>query len=223
MVVTLKHFQDAAGVVTLTSGVEPFVEHEGEFDEVGEAASASPEAESHRLTRIRDGTNVEREVLTLPSNGNVGGDAIQLEIEHRIQQAHRQVTRLRDIIADVSFQYSHVIRGATRKSVRATAQKRIKSLQNDIILHARIYTRCRSRLVALKCDEQWLKIFRLLNRSDLKASTAILDPNTPGSSSVNLSWIWRTGRWYSLNSGADIAHYGAPDPASLLECLWIFS
>ena len=154
MVVTLKHFQDATGVITLTSGIKPFVEHEGEFDKVGKAVSASAEVESYRLTQIRDGTNVEREVLTLPLNGNVGGDAIQLEIEHRIQQAHRQVTRLWDIIADISFQYSHVIRGTTRKSVRATAQKQIKSLQNDIILHARIYTRCRSRLVALKCDEQ---------------------------------------------------------------------
>ena len=219
MVVTLKHFQNATGVVTLTSSMKSFVEHEDEFDEVGKAVSAIADAQSQRLTQIRDGTNVEREVLTLPSNGNVGGDAIQLEIEHQIQQAHQQVTRLQNIIANVLFQYSHVICGATQKSVRATVQKQIECLQNDIILHVRIYTCCQSHLVMLKCDEQWLKIFCVLNRSDLKASTAILDLNTLDLSSVNLSWIWRTGQWYSLNSEADITHYSTPDLASLLDCL----
>ena len=42
-----------------------------------------------------------------------------------------------------------------------------------------------------------------MTRSNLKASTAILQPNLPGSSSLKLSWIWQTGRWYLFNSDAN--------------------
>jgi hypothetical protein len=37
-----------------------------------------------------------------------------------------------------------------------------------------------------------LKMFRILLKEDVKASTAILDPNITGSSSLQLSWIWQT-------------------------------
>lgn len=227
MLVTLKELQEAAGVMSLASGIEPFVENEGEFDEVSESASAS--ATSGTSDSNLSGSNiklVERQVLTMASNRNVLGDLRELEIRHRIQQAHREVERLRDIVADISFQYSHVVRGAIRKSIRTTAQKRVKSLHRDLVLHARIYTRCRSRLLALDCDQRLLQIFRVLTRADLKASTAILTPNIPGSSGLQLSWIWQTGRWHLLTAGddPDPDPDRSPDtdpeasPASLLEC-----
>ena len=162
--------------------------------------------------------------MSLPSSANIIGEPAQVEIHQQKRQAHWQIVRLRDIIADISFQYSHVIQGTIRRSVRATAQKRIKSLQNELVLHARIYSHCRTRLIALQCDERWLRIFRVLTRSDLKASTAILQPNLPGSSSLKLSWIWQTGRWYLFNSDAnhvadaDAEGHEQPDATSLLEC-----
>ena len=227
MLVKLKQLQDAAGVVDIVSGSESFGENEGAFDDVGEPPSASD-----RILSQPTGTEVpavEREPLALPSSGSVVGEAVGVELRLRTTQARRQVNRLRDIIADISFQYSHVIRGAIRRSVRTIAQKRIKSLHDELVLQARIYTRCRSRLIALHCDERWLKVFRVLHRSDLRASTAILRPNTPGASSLQLSWIWQTGRWYLFRSEADAQTVdadadGIPDTdadadvASLLEC-----
>ena len=214
MLVKLKRLQDSAGVMPHSSGNEPFVEDEGEFDEVEESASACDKAPQP----TRDVSGVEREVLTIPSNGNVGGDAVQVEIHHQTKQARRQINRLRDIVADISFQYSHIIRDAVRKSVRTTAQKRVKSLHNDFVLHARIYSWCRSRLLALSGDNHWLRIFRVLTKADLKASTAILRPNISGASSLHLSWIWQTGRWYLFHASANANANADADARSLLEC-----
>lgn len=36
----------------------------------------------------------------------------------------------------------------------------------------------------------------------MKTSTAILDPNQPGSTDLKLSWIWHSGRWLLLNDQA---------------------
>jgi hypothetical protein len=160
-----------------------------------------------------DTSAVERQVLTLPSNGNVNEDVAALEIRDRVNQARRQITRLRDLIADISFQYSHVVRNAPRKSYRTAAQKRVRVLHNELSYNARIYAQCRSRLITLHCEESLLRIFRVLTREDLKASTEILRPNEQGSSSVKLSWIWRTGRYFLFRPNDD-SEAGIPSNAT---------
>ena len=45
----------------------------------------------------------------------------------------------------------------------------------------------------------------------MKASTAILDPNEPGSTSIKLSWIWHSGKWLLMNDKA----LDGTDPDSL--------
>src|SRR6266498_1324806 len=56
-----------------------------------------------------------------------------------------------------------------------------------------VYSQARAAMVRLGADERTLKTFKLLSREDVKASTAILDPNIPGSTTIRLSWIWETG------------------------------
>jgi hypothetical protein len=41
-------------------------------------------------------------------------------------------------------------------------------------------------------DHTILDKFRILLKEDVKASTAIVDPNDTGSTSLRLSWIWQT-------------------------------
>jgi hypothetical protein len=192
------------------------VENEGEFDDVGKSALESNGVTSQFNPRGPNIPPVERDILTMLLNGNVLGTLRELELHHHTRQACHEVDQLRDIVADISFQYSHVVHGAICRSVWMTAQKHIKSLHQDLVLDARIYTRCRSRLMFLKCDEHVLWIFRVLKRSDLKASTAILWPNIPGSSSLQLSWIWQTEQW--LLFGANANATDPATPASLLEC-----
>ena len=52
---------------------------------------------------------VEREVVSLPSSANIIGEPAQVEIHQQKWKAHQQIVWLQDIIANISFQYSHVI------------------------------------------------------------------------------------------------------------------
>ena len=137
MLVKAKKLQDITEVIPIASGAEPFEENKGEFDDISESASASGASEPHKNTQSWDVTGIACTLLILPSNGNVN-EAVEVEICHQIQQAHRQINWLHDIIADISFQYLHVIQDSIWKSVRSNAQKCVKALHNDLVLHARI-------------------------------------------------------------------------------------
>ena len=55
-----------------------------------------------------------------------------------------------------------------------------------------MYTHCQSRLQALGAKLAVLRRFQKLTTEDVKASTAIINPNVPGSTQIKLSWIWQT-------------------------------
>jgi hypothetical protein len=185
MFAQLKDLQIAAGVTENTTNEHPILDNETEYDEYEDSIPQT----------VTDLLPIERKTIVLPSNGNTETNVSVLEIKFRISQAQTQLNQLRELIADISFQFSHVIRGQIRKNVRTRSQKRVKSLHNQLTLHARIYTRARNHLVALNCEQSILGQFRELKREDLKSSTAILDPNEPGSTSLKLSWIWHSGKW----------------------------
>ena len=119
------------------------LDNETEFDEYNEYMNQAPPI-------LRP---IECKVIALPSNGNLETDVSDLEIKFRIRQANSEPNQLRDLIADISFQFSHVIRG---QIIRTRSQKRVKSTHNQLTLHTRIYTHCRNHLVALNCEESIL-------------------------------------------------------------------
>ena len=129
------------------------------------------------------------------------------ELHLRIKQAARYLAALRDAIAQKSFQYSHVMRSAPSKGVRTRSRSTIHNISDQISQYFKVYCRARASMVRLGADENTLDTFRLLSRDDVKASTAILDPNIPGSSSIRLSWIWQTGSRASRST-----------PEAMLEC-----
>ena len=211
----LKDLQTKAGIIEDTANEKPVLDDEIEYDEYNDSEEVPI---SQALSEI---IPIERKVIVLPSNGNVVTNVSNLEVTFRKRQAQSQLDQLRDLIADISFQFSHVIRGQIRKNIRTRSQKRVKSLHNQLAFHARIYTRCRNHLIALNCDPSILAQYRVLKKDDLKSSTAILDPNQPGSTALKLSWIWHSGRWLIMNGdtlGAAVPVSGAvPDPASVPE------
>jgi hypothetical protein len=151
----------------------------------------------------------ERIPLHLPSSHNTTTHHPfrQAELDLRIKQVTRYLAALRDAIAQKSFQYSHVMRSAPSKAVRTRSRSAILHISERISQYSRVYCRARAAMVRLGADGQTLNTFKLLSRDDVKASTAILDPNIPGSSTIRLSWIWETG---SRTSGS------APD--AMREC-----
>jgi hypothetical protein len=135
---------------------------------------------------------IEREIVALPSNSTLQPVLGQLELHLRQEQANTHLNRLRDLIADKSFQYSHIIRSAPRKSIRNHARTTIKNLNHEIAFHARVYAYCRAQMISLGASEETMHIYRVLTRDDIKASTAVLNPNIPGSTQLKLSWIWHS-------------------------------
>jgi hypothetical protein len=188
----LRDLQSIAGIVENSLNAKPVLDNETEYDEYDESTNQTTPVLSP----------IEHKVIIIPSNGNVKTDISDLEIKFRTRQANTELNQLRDLIADISFQFSHVIRGQIRKNIRTRSQKRIKLIHNQVTLHARIYARCRNHLIALDCGETILRQYRVLTKEDLKSSTEILDPNRPGSTRLKLSWIWHSSRWLLMSDNA---------------------
>jgi hypothetical protein len=148
---------------------------------------------TERLHNDNDILPPERRQLVFPSNLLPDGHPLrQLELNLRIKQATRYLAALREAVADKSFQYSHIMRSAPSNAVRTRSRTVIAKLNERISLCCRIYSRTRAAMVRLGADDKTLNSFRILLKEDVKASTAMLKPNVPGSSSLRLSWIWQT-------------------------------
>jgi len=90
---------------------------------------------------------IEEQLISLPSNGNVPAIYCELELSHHISHADHHLNRIRDLIAEKSFQYSHVIHVAPRKAVNTHSRAAVKKLNLEIALHCRLYSQCRTRLL----------------------------------------------------------------------------
>ena len=146
----------------------------------------------------------ERRTIMLPSTHFINGHPDRkVELTLRIKQATQYLAAIREAVAEKSFQYSHVMRKSPSKGVRTRSRTVIAKLNERIALRCRIYSRARSALVRLGADEDTLKTLRVLGKDDVRASTAMINPNSAGSSSVTHSWIWQS-RAGLTGSGPDL-------------------
>ena len=164
-----------------------------EDDEPDANADAGSDSTRVGQSHTDDITPPERKALHLPSHFPDGHSLCKSELSLRIKQASRYLAAIREAVAEKSFQYSHIIRAAPLKGVRTRSQGLILRISHRISYYSKVYCRARSAMIRLGASDEILSTFRVLNREDIKASTAILDPNKPGSSSIHLSWIWETG------------------------------
>jgi hypothetical protein len=172
--------------------------HDELFDDSDEEVEEADPSDPDQLVDASDPEIVlppERIPLHLPSSytTTTNHPFRKAELDLRIKQATRYLAALRDAIAQKSFQYSHVMRAAPTKGVRTRSRSAIIQISGRISHFSRVYCRARAALVRLGADERTLEKFKLLTRDDVKASTAILKPNIPGSTTLRLSWIWETG------------------------------
>jgi hypothetical protein len=114
-----------------------------------------------------------------------------VELKLRTRQVIRHLSALHGAITDKSFQYSHVIRGTPQKSVQTRAHSVISKLNAIISFHCCVYLKCRAAIVQLHPGT--LSRFWVLSKQDVKCSTALVNPNTPGSTTLRPSWIWKIG------------------------------
>lgn len=163
---------------------------------------------------VTESQPVEKQMICLPSNGNTAGQFLAEELVLREEQAEKHLTRLRELIADKSFQYSALVRTGNQPQVRTRARTAVQEMNAKLAIQARMYNRVRCRLVMLGAGDQTLQRYRLLERDDIAASTAILNYNEPGSTTaIRLSWIWQ-----SVSTRLGPTANPPDDPTALLEC-----
>jgi hypothetical protein len=178
--------------------------HIHDFDDLDEDDMADHSEEA--VPNLEAEGRPEHQAIILPSTHIKNNQMLcQTELSLRISQAIRYLAAIREAVAEKSFQYSHVLRSAPTKQVQTRSRASIAKINDRLSLSCQMYARIRKAILNLNPADQILDRFRPLKREDVKASTAILTPNIPGSSSVTLSWIWCT-------SSAE------PTATSLLEC-----
>ena len=198
--------------VAATGELDAYKDGENDFDNLDqdiiiEISTSSTPSSSSTAAEAVESISPENRSLLIPSTCLPEEHPLrQVELRLRKGQANRYLTALREIIAAKSFQYTHVVRAAPRKNVITRARNTILQLNHKISFYAKVYDRCRDALIRLAADTNTLQIFQKLTKQDLKASSAIMDPNTPGSTSLSLSWIWQ------------VSTAGERSPATLQEC-----
>jgi hypothetical protein len=219
-ILTLKHLQDAANISDdqlapslIDQSAEANFDDAEDMDEEDLDAALTA---THHFAGPAYSALAEKQRILLPCPGSLLGN---VEVNLRQIQACRLLNQIRELIAEKSFQYSHVIRASPRKGVRTRASAVVKKLVHNIVLHARLYTHCRSRLLLLGCNAEQMRPFQILRKDDLKASTAILKPNLPGSTNLRLSWIWHNTNTIAAGTGADADADASPD--RIWECMCI--
>jgi hypothetical protein len=208
MVPELQHNIVSAGVELDSHNNEDqniFCDLEDDDDDPDNLSSpADPRIPDMAVGMIIEVVHPEHRPISIPSRWVSNNDTYRhFELNLRIQQATRNISALRDLIAEKSFQFSHVIRVAPRKGVRTRSRSVIAKINFRISYHCRVYNQCRRVMVRLGADQMILDKFRVLEKGDLRSSSAILDPNEPGSTRHRLSWIWQTGRCVDTQSALD--------------------
>ncbi|PPQ85613.1 hypothetical protein CVT25_012660 [Psilocybe cyanescens] len=117
MIAELKLQQQMSGVVDIIDWMHHIqCGNETKFDDIAEEDpnvqsgpaiqhNANDDPESVHRQWVPTIMFVERQILLLPSNFNVPEEYAPLELELRKQQAHKQVTCICDVMANISFLY----------------------------------------------------------------------------------------------------------------------
>ncbi|KAF9492747.1 hypothetical protein BDN71DRAFT_1591473 [Pleurotus eryngii] len=162
------------------------------------AAVASPLLAKHPMTASpsHTGAHLLAENVIIPLPSTVPQCAAQLrshELGLRERQADALLKSLCKIIAKKSMLYSHTLRSAGRQLIKTRSRDRINTLnkkRSDLVY---AYARCRHVMMTLKADDTILHKFKELSKADIKSNTYVVNPNQPGSTTLNLSWIWHVG------------------------------
>ena len=107
MFTQLKDLQTLAGIVGSSVNERPVLDNETDYDDYEESTNQTTPTFMP----------IEHKVIFLPSNGNVETDVSEIEIKFQKRQADTELHQLRDLIADISFQFSHVICGQICKKI----------------------------------------------------------------------------------------------------------
>jgi hypothetical protein len=81
-------------------------------------------------------STIKNYLIPLPSNGNVDICHRNLELTLRSSRAEHHLACIRELIAEQSFQYSHVMRVSPRKGTTTHSRASVKKLNTEIAYNA---------------------------------------------------------------------------------------
>ena len=158
----------------------------------------------------------EVQPLTLPSalNNHPKNDAAFLELssselELRMGQANDALHETCLSIAQKSYLFrTRVRKNSPTQSYVTRSYGETQAVQASIEQSAKTYRLARKAMIRLGASMSILTQYRVLEKEDLRANTAVADSNAPGQRSDSMSWIWH------MSSNAERNH-----PAYLEECM----
>jgi hypothetical protein len=138
----------------------------------------------------------EASFIPLPSNLGIARcdefgvtDLIDQEVSLREGQANDALHAVRVNLAHKAVIFRKTVRAAKSQAGTTRAWTQVRAVENVISHNVRVYSKCRKQLGKLGAD-QLLEKYRKLDKGDLKASTAIADPNARGQRNSTLPWFW---------------------------------
>lgn len=168
--------------------------HEWEDEFPDEAEEENPFVDN---TMPRGERSPECMVISLPStlgmstaSEGMPGRLAKEELELRMGQANDALHQVRMILGQKSFMFRTSVRGARSQQKKTRAWTEIEQLERSLRIQARVYMQCRRAIAALGADEDMLGKYKTLSPSDLKVSTAVVDPNMRGQRLATLPWFW---------------------------------
>lgn len=138
----------------------------------------------------------ETAVIPLPSNlgldrcddlGLMG--LVGQEITLREGQANDMLHGIRVHLADKAVLFRTTVRPARSQVTTTRAWVQVRSVERVINLNSTIYKKCRAQMTNLGADHL-LDKYRELEKGDLKATSAVADPNARGQRNSTLPWFW---------------------------------
>ena len=107
-----------------------------QLSSIASGSGAAPILPSNSSNSVRVAPiPIEEQLLSLPSNGNIDSIHQELECAHRISLAEQHLNQIRNLIAEKSFQYSHLIRVAPRKAIATRSRAAVTRLNQQIAFH----------------------------------------------------------------------------------------
>ena len=169
-------------------------------------------------------TYVENTILIFPSvvadNGSrLVKDLRSRETRLRRAKANDTLSRLRESLSGLSYQYINKVRQSATTKEHLRAYDGIKILSKEVSFYQQVYNRNSKAMGMLDAD---LKMqYPRLRRKDCSINSAIADVNAPGQSQTRLPWFWGAQNGWNEDNANDESLLKSD---RLLECeYYLFS
>lgn len=113
------------------------------------------------------------------------------ELELRQGQANDALENLRLALGQKALLWRTKVQPANTNKKRTRAWDDIKAARRRVEKHVRSYHRARKALMNLGADEDIMRMYKVIESTDLRMSGDVVDPSRLGQRNDVLAWFWR--------------------------------